>query len=154
MHMGLYPKVSISFFRNIEDDLLKRREKLLNEPVWHGNWSGGWNQPQQQYEFVIGPEDRESSGDTDFFHMSHHIFHELDEMMKQMFSGFGRFGTEDSFPNAGNFDGLCIFIRSLFWAIPPCIVSQIQNHICQAFLITKGKRYSFLLCTDIDDSSI
>lgn len=90
--------------RNIESDFLQHREKKSNEPIWHGNWLGDLNQPPIHYEILIGPEDRGSHDDAEFFHMSHNIFHEIDEMMKHMFSGFGRLGVEESFPNAENYE--------------------------------------------------
>ena len=88
---------------------MQHREKKSNEPIWHGNWLGDLNQPPIHYEILTGPEDRGSHDDAEFFHMSHNIFHEIDEMMKHMFSGFGRLGVEESFSNAENYEGFKFF---------------------------------------------
>ena len=87
--------------------MLKQREKKLNEPTRHGDFFGGWNPLHQQYEIIVGPEARGSHDDAEYFHMPHNIFHELDEMMKQMFSGFGRIEIDESLPNAGDYEGKC-----------------------------------------------
>ena len=89
---------------------MQHREKKSNEQVWHENWHGDLNQPPMHYEIFTEPEDRGVHDDAEFFHMSHNIFREIDEMMKHMFSGFGRLGIEESFPDAEGNEGFSIFV--------------------------------------------
>ena len=86
---------------------MKHREKDLDEPVQHEFWSREWNQPyQEHYQILMGPENSWDHDHHDSFPMPHNIFQELDEMMQQMFSSFGRFGFEEQLPNVGGLEGL------------------------------------------------
>lgn len=97
--------------RRIDEDCEKRND--------YGNWVEDFNFPQQNYEIIIEPGCNGCCDENDeLLNMSHGIFHQLDDMMKQMFGSFGSFNIEESFPDIGNSEGLLnchFFIHPNFW---------------------------------------
>ena len=81
------------------------------------------------YEIFTGPEDRGVHDDAEFFDMSHNIFREIDEMMKHMFSGFGRLGIEESFPDAEGNEGFSNFFLNNFLLLLSTWHTHVGQHL-------------------------
>ena len=56
-------------------------------------------------QIYVGPESEDSEHD-DFFNMSHSLFHQMDEMMRDMLQGFGNLNIDESIPGLQQFEGM------------------------------------------------
>ena len=57
------------------------------------------------FQIYVGPES-EDGGFDDFFNMSHSLFHQMDEMMRDMLQGFGNLNIDESIPELQQFAGM------------------------------------------------